>query len=75
MPLAVADKMLPGIAPALLYRSYAKHGNASVTCEVCTCEPSVLTGYWDVRNSQLDLHPVKTTPSQECRITITGEQC
>jgi hypothetical protein len=56
----------------LLFRSYAKHGRANVTCEVCKCEPSVLDGYWTARNSQLDVHRLQATPAKECRITIKG---
>lgn len=53
-------------------KSYEGMGSAAVTCEVgCSCEESVIEGLEpSVRNSQLYLHSIYVSQSQDCVIAI-----
>ncbi|KAL4442767.1 hypothetical protein ABPG77_006761 [Micractinium sp. CCAP 211/92] len=53
-------------------KSYEKMGKARVACESgCTCEESVLDGYWERDASLTELHRFKATPHRECRVRVT----
>lgn len=53
-------------------RSFERMGRARVACESgCTCEESVIDGYWERDASLTELHRFKATPHRECRVRVT----
>ncbi|KAL4424189.1 hypothetical protein ABPG75_001490 [Micractinium tetrahymenae] len=53
-------------------KSYERMGRARVACESgCTCEDTVIDGYWEREASLTELHRFKATPHRECRVRVT----
>lgn len=53
-------------------KSYEHMGVASVKCTSgCTCDESKFDGHHEERNSQLNIHKIMVSQSQECVIVVT----